>query len=568
MRKYKIFTKFKSICSIVTISAVLINTTSLSAITYNIELNEDFYEYTQSVSENINGENQIGDELEYTEEYLEYLKLPEEEKKNHAIIPSMYKVPINQNDIASKNYEIESFSSEEKNIASSAYYKMANLRTENQGKSGWCWAYACLKCLETYLMKHDNIGKNENYNFAEYHLAYMKYKNFNASSGWKNAGESANSDIYLKGGNFDDFMKYAGILSKEIDAKSIEKNYEIIGPITGKDDENHIYETIECEQFQNKIPEYKITKTIQFGCIKKDYDENGKRIGYKDYEGNSISQSTIDIIRQAVKEHIVDNGAVFAYSNIADSNFNKEKSAIYIHDNSLKINHAVAIVGWDDNYSKENFKTQPACDGAWIALNSWGEENKDTDNGYIYISYDDAIAERYLYGILEAQKYENDLNCVVSYSTKESTSNSVVVTITSNEKLVAPDSSWEAGYVDKEVKDYYTIYETKSLLTKTYDNNTKEEVELKSVSGSSFIADIEIKNIETKSNSKEGVFGDINLDDKVNIIDLLVLKRHLIAGDRNEWKIADDKLEIADLNRDGRVNIVDLLVLKRVISSL
>lgn len=52
-------------------------------------------------------------------------------------------------------------------------------------------------------------------------------------------------------------------------------------------------------------------------------------------------------------------------------------------------NHAVTIVGWDDNYSRENFGTyKPESDGAWYVKNSWGEGfSKD---GYFWLSYEDA----------------------------------------------------------------------------------------------------------------------------------------------------------------------------------
>ncbi|WP_407392831.1 Ig-like domain repeat protein [Methanobrevibacter sp.] len=50
-------------------------------------------------------------------------------------------------------------------------------------------------------------------------------------------------------------------------------------------------------------------------------------------------------------------------------------------------NHAVTIVGWDDNYSSSHFYGSPEGDGAWIVRNSWGSEWKD--NGYFYVSYYD-----------------------------------------------------------------------------------------------------------------------------------------------------------------------------------
>lgn len=66
---------------------------------------------------------------------------------------------------------------------------------------------------------------------------------------------------------------------------------------------------------------------------------------------------------------------------------------------STAINHSVVIVGWDDNYSKDNFVEghQPAGDGAWIVKNSWGTSEynwgiRDEDGaatGCFYLSYYD-----------------------------------------------------------------------------------------------------------------------------------------------------------------------------------
>ena len=45
-------------------------------------------------------------------------------------------------------------------------------------------------------------------------------------------------------------------------------------------------------------------------------------------------------------------------------------------DQALAAEHEVCIVGWDDNYAKENFNEQlrPTIDGAWLVKNSWGSE--------------------------------------------------------------------------------------------------------------------------------------------------------------------------------------------------
>lgn len=50
-------------------------------------------------------------------------------------------------------------------------------------------------------------------------------------------------------------------------------------------------------------------------------------------------------------------------------------------------NHAVTIVGWNDNYSRNNFIRRPSGNGAWIVKNSWG--TGWGENGYFYVSYYD-----------------------------------------------------------------------------------------------------------------------------------------------------------------------------------
>ena len=62
-------------------------------------------------------------------------------------------------------------------------------------------------------------------------------------------------------------------------------------------------------------------------------------------------------------------------------------------------NHVVCVVGYDDNYSKENFVAghEPPKDGAYIVKNSWGTD-WGVDGGYFYLSYyDQSIAEIYAF---------------------------------------------------------------------------------------------------------------------------------------------------------------------------
>lgn len=49
--------------------------------------------------------------------------------------------------------------------------------------------------------------------------------------------------------------------------------------------------------------------------------------------------------------------------------------------------HGVTLVGWDDNFPKENFNETPPGDGAWILRNTWGEKASRTEKGFFYMSY-------------------------------------------------------------------------------------------------------------------------------------------------------------------------------------
>ena len=48
-------------------------------------------------------------------------------------------------------------------------------------------------------------------------------------------------------------------------------------------------------------------------------------------------------------------------------------------------NHAITIVGWDDDFSKDNFTTKPEIDGAWIVRDAQSEAFGD--KGYFYVSF-------------------------------------------------------------------------------------------------------------------------------------------------------------------------------------
>ncbi|MDD3305531.1 MAG: lectin like domain-containing protein [Acetobacterium sp.] len=95
----------------------------------------------------------------------------------------------------------------------------------------------------------------------------------------------------------------------------------------------------------------------------------------------------------AIKQALLDSGAVYTAINASavDSStyYNAAAAALYYNGNA-PTDHAVAIVGWDDNYDRNNFNITPPGNGAWIIKNSWG--TNWGEGGYFYLSYYDTYA--------------------------------------------------------------------------------------------------------------------------------------------------------------------------------
>lgn len=95
-----------------------------------------------------------------------------------------------------------------------------------------------------------------------------------------------------------------------------------------------------------------------------------------------------------IKRSIVNNGGVFASFRYAPGCLHNSSTAYYMPSTYIGIyeGHSIEIVGWDDNYSRKRFGTagdvKPENNGAWLARNSWGDNN--SLGGYFWISYEDA----------------------------------------------------------------------------------------------------------------------------------------------------------------------------------
>ncbi len=103
-----------------------------------------------------------------------------------------------------------------------------------------------------------------------------------------------------------------------------------------------------------------------------------------------IESKNLEAIKKAVFLYGGVQTSVYTKMTDKDSSsqyYNKKNNA-YCYIGTNRPNHDVVIVGWDDNYPKSSFNSDVQGDGAFLCMNSWGEDFGDS--GLFYVSYYDS----------------------------------------------------------------------------------------------------------------------------------------------------------------------------------
>ena len=227
---------------------------------------------------------------------------------------------------------------------------------KNEGQFETSWAFSAMNSIETGL-----IENNPTIDLSEWHLAYYTYSH--------NFGYPYSTE-YLFDASTEDAQQEAGMLTSWIGPVS-EWNAPMYGDMTI---ENSM---LTMDQVRGQA-EYHVTDAINYEyMISDDMDDPVFRAqlnNLKDviYKGNALDASFLYTDACYDAEH-----NSYFYS-VPDS-LNEEWTSEW---------HSVSIVGWDDSFPAENFKTAPSMDGAWLCKDCRGTAYGD--DGYFWLSYAEA----------------------------------------------------------------------------------------------------------------------------------------------------------------------------------
>lgn len=224
-----------------------------------------------------------------------------------------------------------------------------------QNIPGPCWAFAALgACESNYLTQKFNFIKN--IDLSEMHLAYSVYKNYkNNFTPLKKSAGFFGGGVLNKQGNV--FMS-AALLSR------------LDGPLKEREVPYSMQSLKNLKKLKNFTPCLRVTDVFYM----------------------SLSSRSLD---DKIKKNLIKNHGAIVVSFYSDWNKYNEINKNYTYYNNLYgqyTTHDVILIGWDDNFSRENFRPRPSKNGAWLAKNSWGT-GWGVNKGYFWISY-----EQYLRG--------------------------------------------------------------------------------------------------------------------------------------------------------------------------
>ncbi|MCR5120262.1 MAG: hypothetical protein K6B44_11685 [Lachnospiraceae bacterium] len=237
----------------------------------------------------------------------------------------------------------------------------------NQGDYGTCWAHSALGASEFYMIKHGLAAKDVN--TSELALAYWTfYQGTPGKAGDDGDTIKLTNPTDARSGNF---LQHGG--NSYIASQTLYQRRGL---------------TLESDAPYSDAAKVLAAQKLDSETERKDA-----------YYLKNVLRYDVDKNPELVKQAIIDNGGVtcsFYATTTPDgySSYDPDHNSYYEFSHSSS-NHAVMIVGWDDNFPANNFYgkggRKPTENGAWLIRNSWNEADtvELTYTAYFWMSYQD-----------------------------------------------------------------------------------------------------------------------------------------------------------------------------------
>ena len=233
----------------------------------------------------------------------------------------------------------------------------------NQRSWGTCWAFSGIEAIESSILSETGTLQN----LSELHLAYFTYS-FEGQDkpGFTRSNKNPNENPIFDNGGFPE--QIIAMLSRGT------------GPVYESDAPYPVWlDNTDGYTWANYIPPAPYAPT-RFRL----------KNAFVFHNAEEVKRALIDV-----------GGLSFAFQSDSGK-YLYNRSNFYNSEGDAEPDHAVLLVGWDDNYPKINFRSAtgktPSRDGAWKIQNSWGAEHGD--DGYFWISYEDT-------SIFQNERFQN-----------------------------------------------------------------------------------------------------------------------------------------------------------------